>query len=94
MTPEHITSLIRETFLVAIEIATPFLLLVLVIGLLISILQSFAKVQEITLSFVPKMLVLAAALTIFFPWILKIMTKFTHSILITHWDKVVQHALF
>jgi len=89
MTPEQLTALMRETLYTAFEIAAPFLLLVLIVGLLISFLQTVTHLQEMTLSFVPKMLILTVALAIFFPWILKMMTKFTHSVWIDHWEKVV-----
>jgi flagellar biosynthetic protein FliQ len=88
MTPEEITSIMRETLLVTLEIAAPFLLLVLVIGFLIALLQSVTRIHEMTLSFVPKMLIVAVAIAVFFPWIMKIMTKFTHTILIEGWGKV------
>ncbi|MFZ0564686.1 MAG: flagellar biosynthesis protein FliQ [Chlamydiales bacterium] len=88
MTPEQITHVIRQTLYVAIEIAAPFLLLAMVIGLLISIFQSMTQMQEMTLSFVPKMLAIAFALAIFFPWMLKMLTKFTNNLFVYQWDKV------
>ena len=88
MNPEQITYLVRHTLYTALEIGAPLLLLALIVGLAISIFQSLTQVQEMTLSFVPKMLALAVALVIFFPWILKILTKFTHNLLIHQWDKV------
>lgn len=92
MTPEQITQVIRQTLYTALEMAAPFLILALVVGLLISIFQSITHIQEITLSFVPKMLVVAASLAIFFPWMLKILTKFTNNLLIHQWDKVTHFA--
>ncbi len=88
MTPEQITEVIRQTLWTALEIGAPFLLLALIVGLLISLFQAMTQMQEMTLSFVPKMLVVAVALTIFFPWMIKILTKFTHNLLIHQWDKV------
>lgn len=89
MTPEQITQIVRQTLYVTLEIGAPFLLLVLVVGILISIVQSLTQIQEMTLSFVPKMLLLALAITLFFPWMLKIMTKFTNHLIIYQWEKVV-----
>ena len=88
MNPEQITQIIRETLFTAIEIATPFLLLALVVGFAVSLLQSMTQIQEMTLSFVPKMILLALSLAIFFPWILKILTKFTNNVLVYQWEKV------
>lgn len=88
MTPEQITHLVRQTLYTALEIAAPFLLLALIVGIAISLIQSLTQIQEMTLSFVPKMITLAIALAIFFPWMLKILTKFTNNLLIHQWDKV------
>lgn len=88
MTPEQITHIVRQTLWTAFEIGAPFLLLALVIGILIALLQSMTQMQEMTLTFVPKMLVLTAALVVFFPWMIKILTKFTHNLIIHQWDKI------
>ena len=89
MTPVQITQIIRETLYTALEIAAPFLLLAMIVGLVISILQSVTQMQEMTLAFVPKMLLLGLSLAIFFPWMLKMMTKFTNNILVHQWEKVI-----
>ena len=89
MTPEQITQIIRETLYTALEIAAPFLLLAMIVGLVISILQSVTQIQEMTLAFVPKMLLLGLSLAIFFPWMLKMMTKFTNNVLVYQWEKVI-----
>ena len=88
MTPEQITHVVRHTLLTALEIAAPFLLLALVVGILIALIQSMTQMQEMTLTFVPKMIVVAAALAVLFPWILKILTKFTNNLLVHQWEKV------
>jgi len=88
MTPEEMILIIRQTLWTTFELAAPFLLLALVVGILIVFLQSMTQLQEMTLSFVPKMLILAVALAILFPWMIKILTKFTHNLLIHQWDKV------
>ena len=88
MTPEHVIQIIEQTLYFALQMAAPFLILSLVVGLVISVLQSMTHVQEMTLSFVPKMLVVGFALALFLPWMLKMMTKFTHNLWISQWDKV------
>ncbi len=88
MTAEQITEVIRQTLYIALELAAPFLLLALVIGLTISILQTVTHVQEMTLTFVPKMLVVGLVIAVFFPWMLKIMTKFTNNLWVYQWEKV------
>jgi len=89
---EQVTQILRHTLFVALELATPFLLLALVVGILFSLLQSIFRIQEMTLAFAPKILAIGVALAIFFPWMLKIMIKFTNTILIHQWDKVI-HAI-
>lgn len=88
MTPEQITHIVRQMLFTALEVATPFLLIALVIGVVISLIQSMTQMQEMTLSFVPKMIAMAAAVAIFFPWMLKILTKFTNNLLVCQWEKV------
>lgn len=88
MTVEQITHIIRQTLYLALEIGAPFLLLAMIIGLLVSLIQSMTQMQEFTLSFVPKMVALAFALAIFFPWMLKLLTKFTNNLLVYQWEKV------
>jgi len=88
VTAEHITHLIRQMLYTALEIGAPFLILAMVVGLLISLIQSMTQIQEMTLAFVPKMLIVGLALAIFFPWMIKILTKFTNNILVYQWEKV------
>lgn len=56
--------------MIAVMLAAPMLLFGLVVGLLISIIQAVTQVQEMTLTFIPKMLAIAAAMVIFGQWIL------------------------
>lgn len=67
MTPEQITQIVRQTLYIALEVAAPFLILALVVGLLVSIFQSVTHIQEMTLAFVPKMLIVGLSIAIFFP---------------------------
>ncbi len=92
MTPEQITQIVRQTLYIALEVAAPFLILALVVGLLVSIFQSVTHIQEMTLAFVPKMLIVGLSIAIFFPWMLKMMTKFTNNLLIHQWDKVTHYV--
>lgn len=89
MNTDMITELLRHTLFVAIEISAPFLLLALIIGILVSFLQSAIHIQEMTLAFVPKMIVIGIALAILFPWILKILVKFTHDLFFFQWVKII-----
>lgn len=88
MSPEQLIDILRQTLWTTLEIAAPFLIIALIVGILISLFQTFTHIQEMTLSFVPKMIIVAAALAVFFPWMLKLLTRFTHQILIHKWDLV------
>lgn len=96
MSPEQVIQIMREAMYTAIGLAAPFLLLALIVGFVISLFQSLTQIGEMTLSFVPKMLLVALALAIFFPWMLKILTKFTNQMIIGGWESVthvVQYVL-
>jgi len=54
----------------------------LVTGLVISIFQAVTSIQELTLTFIPKILAVFLALFLFFPWIMRIMLSFTEQILL------------
>lgn len=64
----------------AIQIAAPALLATLAMGLLISIFQAATQINEQTLSFIPKILAMTAAIVFFGPWIIQIMVNFTVNI--------------
>jgi flagellar biosynthesis protein FliQ len=80
MTPEMVMDLARSTLTVTAMIAAPLLLTALVTGLLIGMLQAATQINESTLSFIPKLLVLVLALFITGPWILRVLIDFTHNL--------------
>jgi flagellar biosynthetic protein FliQ len=80
MTPATVMDLARSTLTVTAMIAAPLLLTALVTGLLIGMLQAATQINESTLSFIPKLLVLVLALFITGPWILRVLIDFTHNL--------------
>jgi flagellar biosynthetic protein FliQ len=80
MTPETVMDLAHSTLTVTAMIAAPLLLTALVTGLLIGMLQAATQINEATLSFIPKLLVLVLALFITGPWILRVLVDFTHNL--------------
>ena len=80
MTPEAVMDLAHSTLTVTALIAAPLLLTALVTGLLIGMLQAATQINEATLSFLPKLLVLVLALFISGPWILRVLIDFTHNL--------------
>jgi len=71
MTPEFVVSLSQEAIKTTLFVAMPILLLGLVIGLAISIFQAVTQIQEMTLTFVPKIVVVLLGLLFFSSWMLQ-----------------------
>ncbi len=82
MSIEFITTFGREALLTVLIIASPLLGFALLTGLIISVFQAVTQIQEMTLTFVPKILAVLLAAIIFGPWILRIMLNFTSALLI------------
>ena len=80
MTPQMVVSLGREALMLTVMISGPLLLFALIVGLLISIFQAVTQIQEMTLTFVPKILAVALALLLFLPWMINMATDFTRHI--------------
>jgi flagellar biosynthetic protein FliQ len=77
MTEEYVVNLIRETMYTMLLISSPVLLVSLVVGLIISILQAATSIQEVTLTFVPKVIVIAIVLVLTLPWMMDVLVSFT-----------------
>ncbi|HVM82156.1 MAG TPA: flagellar biosynthetic protein FliQ, partial [Stellaceae bacterium] len=67
MTAAEILEIGNEAILVALRIGAPVMLLALAVGLAISVLQALTQIQEMTLTFVPKILVIMLSLLILLP---------------------------
>lgn len=76
MTPESVMSLGRHAMEVTLMVAAPMLLVALIIGLIVSIFQAATQINEQTLSFIPKLLGIFAAMVIAGPWMLSIMLDY------------------
>lgn len=83
MTESYLLSLSQRTLIIVLELAGPILIFSLIIGVLVSVLQAATQVQDVTLSFVPKILSVMAAFAIFGPWMLRMIVDFTHSIIVS-----------
>lgn len=70
MTPESVMSLGYEAMKLSLLLGAPLLLVALVTGLLISLFQAATQINEMTLSFIPKLLAVFATLVIAGPWML------------------------
>lgn len=76
MTPEMVMDIGKEAGEVIVLLAAPPLLTGLAIGLLISMIQAATQIQEMTLSFIPKLLGVGASLVIAGHWMLSLMTDY------------------
>ncbi|MBW1675911.1 MAG: flagellar biosynthesis protein FliQ [Deltaproteobacteria bacterium] len=77
MTPEFVVAFAQEAIKTTIIVAMPMLSLGLVVGLIISIFQAVTQIQEMTLTFVPKILVVFLALLFFAHWMIEKLMRFT-----------------
>ena len=76
MTPADVIDIVREALWVLIKVAGPVMIVGLVVGVAISLLQALTQVQEMTLTFVPKILAIFAALLVFLPFMMSTMISF------------------
>ena len=82
MTPEFVVSFAQQAIGLTILIAMPMLGLGLIVGLIVSVFQATTSIQEMTLTFVPKILAVFFGLLYFAPWMLDKIVSFTESILL------------
>ncbi|KOP67648.1 flagellar biosynthesis protein FliQ [Bacillus sp. FJAT-18019] len=81
MSAEFIIGLAGQAVYTVLKVSAPMLVLALAVGLLVSIFQATTQIQEQTLAFVPKIVMVLVALLLFGPWILTTLVEFTHGIL-------------
>lgn len=81
MTQDFIIYIGKEAVYTILLLSLPLLGLSLLVGLLISIFQATTQIQEQTLTFVPKILVIFASLIIFGPWMLNLLIAFTTNLI-------------
>ena len=77
MTPEAIVAMGQQAVNVMVLLSAPILLSALVIGRLIGMLQAATQINEMTLSFIPKLIVVVAAIWIAGPWMLQLIMSYT-----------------
>ncbi|MDH3747785.1 MAG: flagellar biosynthesis protein FliQ [Gammaproteobacteria bacterium] len=81
MTPEMVTTIGQQALWVTMMIAAPLLLSALAVGLLVGMFQAATQINEMTLSFIPKLLVLVLALVLAGPWMLSVIANFTKALM-------------
>lgn len=81
MTQEFVVDIGRQAIELTLMLSAPMLGFGLTVGLLVSIFQAVTQIQEMTLTFIPKILAVMLAIILFMPWMLRIMLSFTARII-------------
>lgn len=81
MTPETVMSMTYQALRVALSIAGPLLVVTLLVGLVISIFQAATQINEMTLSFIPKLLAVAITIVLLGPWLISTMVEYIRALL-------------
>jgi flagellar biosynthesis protein FliQ len=80
MSPETVMTIGTRALEITLLLAAPLLLVALITGLLVGVFQAATQINEMTLSFIPKLLAMAAAITIAGPWMIKLIVGYTHQL--------------
>ncbi len=81
MTPEFVVSFAKEAIRLTIMISMPMLGIGLAVGLVVAIFQATTQIQEMTLTFVPKIVAVLLGLLYFAPWMLEKITVYTEKVI-------------
>ena len=81
MTPETVMSIGQHALEMTMLLAAPLLLVALVVGLLVGVFQAATQINEMTLSFIPKLVGMSAALVVAGPWMLKELVGYTRALI-------------
>ncbi len=80
MENDFVVEVVNQAIKVTLMLSAPMLIGALVVGVLVSIFQAVTQINEQTLSFIPKILVIIAALVIFSPWMMETMVTYTQEL--------------
>jgi flagellar biosynthetic protein FliQ len=80
MTNEFLTGFFGEAIKMTLLLSAPMLITGLVVGLIISIIQTATQINEMTITFVPKIVAVGIAILLFFPWMMQLMTDYTRNL--------------
>lgn len=80
MENDFVVEVVGQAVRVTLMLSAPMLIGALLVGVVVSIFQAVTQINEQTLSFIPKILVIIAALVIFSPWMMETMVNFTREL--------------
>ena len=81
MTPESVIECGQHALYVAMLVAAPLLLTALTVGVLVGVIQAATQINEMTLSFIPKLIAMALVALITGPWMLRTLVQFTRHLI-------------
>jgi flagellar biosynthesis protein FliQ len=76
VTPDQVLDIARDAILVLLKIGAPIMLVALIVGVLIALLQALTQMQEMTLSFVPKILAIFLTVVLALPFMVATLVGF------------------
>ncbi|AKP90908.1 EscS/YscS/HrcS family type III secretion system export apparatus protein [Achromobacter xylosoxidans] len=81
MTAETVMTMTYQAMKIALAMAGPLLIITLIVGLVISIFQAATQINEMTLSFIPKLLAMCGVLVLLGPWLIGIMVDYIRQLI-------------
>lgn len=81
----EVIELVQDGLFVLLKVSTPIMLVALIVGLLVALFQALTQIQEMTLTFVPKIIAIFFCIMLVLPWMLETLMSFTEQIA----DKIV-----
>lgn len=81
MTPETVVSIFQNALEVTLLMCMVVLIPALIVGLIVSMLQAATQINEMTLSFIPKLIITVLTLILAGPWLLRVLMEFTQTLL-------------
>jgi flagellar biosynthetic protein FliQ len=80
MSPAEVLDIGRGTVMVLLKIGTPIMFVALAVGLVVALFQALTQIQEMTLTFVPKIIAMFLSLLLLLPFMLSTLTTFTRQL--------------
>ena len=81
MTPETVMTIGTRALEITLLLAAPLLLVALATGLLVGVFQAATQINEMTLSFIPKLLAIATAIAVAGPWMIRLIVDYTRDLI-------------
>ena len=79
MNEADILAVAREAIFVALKLSVPPMIVALIVGVIVSVIQALTQIQEQTLTFIPKIIVIFLTILFLLPFMINTLTGFTHS---------------